>query len=103
MQAVVTRYVGPTNTRGSRVSVRCDAARMLVPWQCDLGSEENHATAILRMLLRLDWCGNWVLGGLPDNCGCVAVCSRREHGNGRRVRVTDSLGGILAQGKPVPQ
>lgn len=45
MQCIRTRYVGPTNTRGSRVSAQCESGRLTLPWDCALSSEENHAAA----------------------------------------------------------
>lgn len=34
MQAIETRYHGPTNTRGARVSARCEAGRITLGPSC---------------------------------------------------------------------
>ena len=49
-----TRYVGPTDTKGSRVSVcsghNDDRRRLLVNWDDRLNSTENHYRAAARFL-----------------------------------------------------
>lgn len=47
MFAIITRYKGPTDHKGSRVSVSCDGRRMSVPWDYALNPAENHAAAAL--------------------------------------------------------
>ena len=46
--SIRTKYIGPTNHRGSRVSVSCDYGmrpRMFVNWDESLNSNENHRRA----------------------------------------------------------
>lgn len=68
MQAIRTQYRGPTNTRGSRVIVTCDAKRITVPWDHALGAPENHVAAARALIVALEWenHGTWVAGCLPD-------------------------------------
>lgn len=54
--SIRTRYVGPTNTKGSRVTV-CDdhpeqRRRLTVNWDPGLSSTENHHRAAMRFLNR---------------------------------------------------
>jgi len=73
MQAIVTKYLGPTNYRGSRVTARCQAKRITVSWDDALGSDENHDVAARMLAESLGWLsdthGELVGGGLPDGRG----------------------------------
>lgn len=66
MQAIQTRYHGPTNSRGSRVSARCDAGRVTIGWDDRLNIEENHAAAAAKLCARFGWTGEIVSGVLHD-------------------------------------
>ena len=76
-QAIVTKYIGPTNYRGTRISVRCSAGRIIVPWDHSLGIVENHAAAAFTLARKLGWVSSpgqvsgsaapLYLGALPDS------------------------------------
>lgn len=72
MQAIITKYHGPTNHSGGRVSAKCDAARVVVPWDHALNIDENHKAAAKSLIQKLGWTGQWVSGGVAD--GFVHVC-----------------------------
>lgn len=74
MQAIQTRYLGPTNYRGARVSAQCDAGRAVVPWNHALNVEQNHAAACAALVARLGWPGTWISGALPGSAGYAHVC-----------------------------
>ena len=44
-QAITTKYIGPTNTRGSRIKASCERGSLTVDWDYDLNQGENHAAA----------------------------------------------------------
>lgn len=79
MQAITTRYHGPTNTRGSRVSARCQAGRVTLNWDDALNQDQNHDRAALALARKLGWLEkrshavDLVRGGLPDGRGNVYV------------------------------
>lgn len=82
MQAIVTKYHGPTNYKGSRISARADAGRIVRPYDHDLTPEENHAAAAQALADRLGWTtdkGYPALagGGLPGNAGYCFVMPQR--------------------------
>lgn len=80
MQAIVTKYLGPTNNRGSRIKVWCDAKTLTVAWDHALNVTDNHAKAVKALLDSLGWGGTWVMGAAPDrgtNVYGVATCARR--------------------------
>lgn len=73
-QAIVTKYHGPTNHRGSRVSARCDAGRTTVEWDHALNPDANHTRAVVALVRKLGWSGRLHLGALPlASGGYVAV------------------------------
>lgn len=49
MQAIITKYVGPTNMRGSRYSAKCEAKSISVSADHALNAEDNHIAACLRL------------------------------------------------------
>ena len=55
MQAIQTKYIGPSNVRGSRVSAACQAKRIIVEWDDGLNSDDNHAAAARMLAQRLGW------------------------------------------------
>ena len=61
MQAIETKFVGPTNHRSARIRVRCQARTMFVSWDHALGVEGNHDAAA--MMLAKSWAG--AASGLP--------------------------------------
>lgn len=63
MQAIRTRYHGPTNVRGSRFSAQCEAGRIYVPYDHSLSLSENHAAAARALADKLDWRKTPLYGG----------------------------------------
>ena len=55
MQAIRTRYHGPTNTRGSRISAQCTAGKLSVAYNHALNGDENHKAAACALRDRLGW------------------------------------------------
>lgn len=80
-QAVITKYIGPTDKRGSRVSVKSWMGSKLVPWDNSIGSEENHALAVGVHLMELnkkregDDLEFRIVsgGGMPDSSGYAFI------------------------------
>lgn len=83
MQAIVTKYLGPTNYRGSRVKATCQAGSLILPWDDALDVEANHDMAASALRTKLGWDLNvhgeragtrkMCRGALPDNTGNVYV------------------------------
>ena len=78
-----TKYLGPTNTRGSRIKAWSVGAgdrpgfRLTVSYRCELGTVENHELAATELLRRIDAEGGYsrgedvVLGSSEDGGGYV--------------------------------
>ena len=66
MQAIRTRYHGPTNVRGSRIIAKCEGGSFTMSYNHALSLEGNHAAAAQMLVKRLRWCGVYqggVFGG----------------------------------------
>lgn len=68
LQAIVTRYLPPTNYRPARIVVQCYAKRMVVEWDDGAGPDANHCRAAGILILALGWHERkWTYGSLPGN------------------------------------
>lgn len=72
-QAIETKYVGPTNSRGSRVSARAYAGRVMVHWDDALDVDQNHMRAAHALAKKFGWKGRLYGGARPDGKGNVYV------------------------------
>ncbi len=77
-QAIVTKWLGPTNARPSRVKATASAGSVTVSWDWGLGVDGNHAAAAAALVVKLGWGGTWYAGGLPSESGNVFVDITRE-------------------------
>ena len=70
MQAIVTKYLGPTNFRGSRVKAACEAGTITMSWHSNLDTDDNHEKAARTLLHKLGWDdrSDIVGGTMPRNC-----------------------------------
>ncbi len=79
-QAISTKYLGPTDHRGSRVSARCQACSLTVAWDDALDVTENHTAAAKALATKLQWVGRWIGGALPDGRGnCYIQATGANH------------------------
>jgi hypothetical protein len=82
LQAIETKYHGPTNYRGSRHSARAEAGRIIVSAPMELGVVESHAYAARKLAEKMGWAGRWYAGG--TRTGYVFVCipawADQDHG-----------------------
>ena len=81
-QAIITKYLGPTNFRGSRVKATAQAGSITLSWDDALGVDENHLRAALALCKKFGWDNRskkmmalplLIGGGLPNNTGNVYV------------------------------
>lgn len=73
MQAIATKYLGPTNHRGSRVKATAWAGSITVSWDHRLNSESNHRAAAEALAKKFGWVGTFVGGGRPECNGNIYV------------------------------
>ena len=81
MQSIETRFLGPTNSRGSRYKATAEAGSITVSADYRLGCEQNHERAARMLIDKLGWWhdsergdryGDWYGGGTKT--GYVYVC-----------------------------
>jgi len=69
MQAIRTRFAGPTDTRGARIVATSHYGRTVFAYDYALSAGENHvAAAAAHVSARMNPCGPYALtsGTLPD-------------------------------------
>lgn len=80
MKAILTKYHGPTNTRGSRISATDgDGNRVTVPYDHSMSLGRNHDAAALALCARLGWGGRLVCGATAR--GYAYVCDAEAPNN----------------------
>ena len=63
MKAISTKYIGPSNTRGSRISADDgDGNKITVGYRSELNSDANHAAAAVALAKKMGWTGQLVGG-----------------------------------------
>lgn len=90
MQAIETKYLGPTNTKSSRITARCEAGHITSTSHHNRATnvEDDHRWAAIELITKLGWFGHWVQGAVPsNNKGYVFVCYQRyEYDNKNGVQ-----------------
>lgn len=54
-QIIKTKYLGPTNFRGSRIRASCEAGSVTLGWKAELSVDVNHKLAIETLQRKLGW------------------------------------------------
>lgn len=62
LQAIQTKYLGPTNNRGSRVKATAAAGSVTVSWDYALNQCDNHRAAAKALCDKLRWTANEQIG-----------------------------------------
>lgn len=65
MQTITTKYHGPTDYKGARLSATTTSGiKRWFSWEYDINAHENHQRAARALALELKWGGQWVSGTL---------------------------------------
>ena len=65
MQTITTKYHGPGNVRGARISAKTTSGiKISLSWDYSLDADGNHQRAARALALKLNWRGQWVSGTL---------------------------------------
>ena len=75
MQAILTKYLGPTNTRGGRIKATAAAGSITIDYPHELScGQPAHRAAAEALVKKLGWdapqYGTLLGGCLPDGCYC---------------------------------
>ncbi len=73
LKAITTTYHGPTDYSGSRITARCEARRITVPYDHGLSADDNHIEAARGLRDLVGWPGAMVGGALPGGRGYAFV------------------------------
>jgi hypothetical protein len=72
MKAIQTKYVGPTNTRGSRIIASDgDGNKVMIPYPYDLSGEAVHRKAAEALCAKMQWKGTLIGGYLKNGMAFV--------------------------------
>jgi hypothetical protein len=73
-QAITTKYHGPTDTRGARISATSESGiKVFIPYPHELRSEEGHIKAMRALCSKLKWVGKYVGGAVKNGYVFVAL------------------------------
>lgn len=62
MKAIIVKYLGPTDTKGSRWKASCDGGSCTVPYDHALNCDENATAAAVALCQRMKWHGSTIIG-----------------------------------------
>lgn len=75
MQAICTKYLGPTNTKGARIKAYTESGlSATVAYDHSLNTTENHYNAVKAFVARNPGTGpawNWISGGIKGGFAWV--------------------------------
>ena len=75
MQAIVTKFIAPSNVKGSRIKATCQAGSATLQWDHALDPYGNHLTAAKALATKYGWdYGEWIGAELPGGA-TVWVCN----------------------------
>lgn len=74
-QAIITKYMGPTDFRGSRVKATAEAGSITIGWDDALNVDGNHLKAAKALQAKFGWTDD-LIGGSYKN-GYVFVQTER--------------------------
>jgi hypothetical protein len=83
MQAIVTKFLGPTNHRGSRIKATAQAGAVTLGWDYGLSQDGNHRAAAIALANRFGWLDHSDLsegGSLPAGNGECYVLTPKPRG-----------------------
>lgn len=73
MQAITTKYFGPTTQRGSRVKASCASGWVIIGWDDAISGKDNHILAAKKLAAKFDWDGAWHAGSTTEGFVFVAT------------------------------
>lgn len=77
-QAITTKFLGPTSSRGARIKAFAWAGSITIPYDHARNVEENHHLAAFRFAEKMQWRGQWHAGGLETGNVYVNVAGQTE-------------------------
>lgn len=79
MKAILTKYHGPTKTKGSRVSATAERGhRIIISWEPAWDVGRNHATAAQVLRTKMGWSGKLIGGTLGNGDMCWVFADKHS-------------------------
>lgn len=72
-QAIETRYLGPTNTKGGRIKATAWAGSITIGYDHALNTEDAHKAAADALIAKMGWNGTYAQGGNAKGTGYYFV------------------------------
>jgi len=72
-QAIETRYMRPTNTRGGRIKAVAWGGSVTIPYPNDCSIENAHKLAAQALIAKMGWDGTFAQGGNAKGDGYYFV------------------------------
>lgn len=72
-QAIATKYLFPTNTKGARVKACAYGANITIPYDYALDVDRNHKAAADALIAKTGWTGAFAQGGNVTGTGYYFV------------------------------
>jgi len=72
-QAIETKFLGATNTKGARIKASAWGGSVTVPYDYALSTEGAHRAAAEALIAKLGWTGAFAQGGNAKGDGYVFV------------------------------
>lgn len=66
MQAIQTRYFGPSNVKGARIKAWADAGSVTIPYPHELSGQACHRKAAQALADKFGWESTYLGGELPN-------------------------------------
>lgn len=78
-QAIITRYLGPSNTKPSRVKATAKSGSIVISWDHEHDVKQNHHAAAVALMKKVGWNHMKIIGGggTPDEDGYAWVLARK--------------------------
>lgn len=72
MSSIITKYLGPTDTKGGRVKAIGGGTSVVLPLTVE-NAHNFHRVVALTLLAKLGWDGKWVMGSAGDGRGVFVL------------------------------
>jgi len=73
MQTITTKYLGPTNTKGSRIKASCEGGSITVSLDYGVEIEQDYMKAAKALKDKMNWSGEMIGGHTKDGMVFVFV------------------------------
>ena len=81
-QAIFTKFLGPIDTKNSRVKATAAAGSITLPWNHAMNPHQNHRAAAYALAKKFNWSGSFYARAISDSeYAFVYVDNRCDYDN----------------------